>query len=117
MGPYSPHSPCAHSPGAKSSLRKARLVARPDACHVVLDDGAPAVEAGLAQTLLDLLCAVGVGVQPAHDLALEGVEFASARHGRAGVLGFGQPRRLTGRLARAPAICERRSECVLVRAE
>ena len=38
-----------------------------------------ALEAGLAQALEDLLRAVRMGVDPAHDLRLEGIELAGAR--------------------------------------
>ena len=79
MVPYSPQSTWAHSPAAKSSLRKASRVARPDPVHVVLDDGDAAVIARLAQSLEDLLGAVRMGIEPAHDLALERIELAGAR--------------------------------------
>ena len=55
-------------------------MARADAVHVVLDDADAALEAGLAQALEDLLRAVRVGVEPAHDLGLEGIELAGARN-------------------------------------
>ena len=91
--PNSPQSICAHSPGCEVQLEEGRLVARPDAVHVVLDDGDAAVVAGLAQPLEDLLGAVRVGIEPAHDLALEGVELAGARCGlaRSELLDLGPP--------------------------
>ena len=64
-------------------LEKRLLVAWPDAVHVVLDDGDAAVKAGLAQALKDLLRAVGMGIEPAHDLPLVGIELAHARFARA----------------------------------
>ena len=58
-------------------------MARADAVHVVLDDADAALEARLAQALEDLLRAVRMGIEPAHDLTLEGVELAGARNARA----------------------------------
>ena len=55
-------------------------VVRPNAVHVVLDDGDAALKARLAQPLVDLLCAVRVGIEPTYDLALVGIELAHARH-------------------------------------
>ena len=49
------------------------------AVHVVLDDADAALEAGLAQALEDLLRAVRMGIEPAHDLGLEGIELAGTR--------------------------------------
>ena len=51
-------------------------MARADAPHVVLDDADAPGLTRLAQALEDLLRAVRVGVEPAHDLALEGIELA-----------------------------------------
>src|SRR3990167_4054655 len=61
------------------------LLARPNAVHVVFDDGDAAFKACLTQSLEDLLRAVRVGIEPAHDLALVRIELAHARHPRAGV--------------------------------
>lgn len=52
---------------------------RPDAAHVVLHDRRAAAKARLAQALPDLLRAVRVRLEPAHDLALERIEPACAR--------------------------------------
>lgn len=79
MVPHSPQSTWAHSPAAKSSLRNAAGV-RPNAVHVVLDDGDATLKARLAQPLEDLLGAVRVGIEPTYDLALVGIELAHARH-------------------------------------
>ena len=57
-------------------------MARSDAANVLLDDGQAALEARLAQALEDLVGAVRVGIEPAHDLALECIELAGARHTR-----------------------------------
>ena len=51
-----------------------------NAVDVVFDDGASTLIAGLAQTLVDLLSAVGVGVEPTHNLTLEGIELADPYH-------------------------------------
>ena len=69
--------------GLEVQLEEGRLAARADTVDVVLDEGDAATVAGLGQPLVDLLGAVGVSVEPAHDLALEGVELAHARHPRA----------------------------------
>ena len=63
-------------------LEEGLLVARADAVHVVLDDADAAVVARLAQALEDLLRAVRMGIEPAHDLALEGIELAGTRQRR-----------------------------------
>jgi hypothetical protein len=79
--------------GLEVQLEEGRLPARPDAVHVVLDDGDAAGVAGFGQPLVDLLGAVRVGIEPAHDLALEGFELAGARHGpaRSELLDLGPP--------------------------
>ncbi len=59
--------------------QKRRARSRPDPSHVVLHDRDAAREARLAQPLPDLLRAVGVRIEPAHDLALERIEPARAR--------------------------------------
>ena len=58
---------------------KRLLVARANAVDIVLDDGATARVAGLAQTLVYLLGAIGVGIEPANNLALERIKFANPR--------------------------------------
>ena len=81
MVPYSPQSACATSPGSKWSLRKAGgRAARADPLHVALDHRAAPLVAGLLQSLVDLLGAVGVGIEPTHDLPLEGIKFADPHH-------------------------------------
>ena len=64
-------------------LEEGRMRTGADARQVVLNDAASALEAEFAQALQDLLGAVGVGIEPAHDLALEGVELAGVRPGPA----------------------------------
>ena len=66
--------------GAEVEFEKRRTWTGSDAMHVVFDNGAPAIKTSLAQALVDLLGAVRVGIEPAHDLALVGVEFAGPLH-------------------------------------
>ena len=56
-----------------------RPLGRPDAADVIAQDGHAAAVALLAQTLEDLLSAVGVGVQPPRDARLEGIKDTAAR--------------------------------------
>lgn len=51
--------------------------------HVVVDDRDSALIARLANSLEDLLRAVGMGIQPANDLPFIGIELAFARHSAA----------------------------------
>lgn len=77
-----PNSPVGLSAltGGEIKLEERLLAAWSNAMHVVFDDGDTALVARLAHALEDLLRAVGVSIEPAHDLALVGIEFANARH-------------------------------------
>ena len=66
-------------------LEKRLGVMRPNALHVIFDDGEAAGVACLAQSLEDLLRAIRVGIEPAHNLPLVRIELAHARHTRARV--------------------------------
>ena len=69
--------------GGEFKLEERFLAARSYAMHVVVDDRDPALIARLANSLEDLLPAVGMGIQPANDLPLIGIELAFARHAAA----------------------------------
>ena len=58
--------------GCEVELEEGFLLARSDATHVHVDEGEAALVARLAQALEDLLGAVRMGIEPAHDLVLEG---------------------------------------------
>ena len=65
--------------GGEVELEEGLLLARSDATHVHVDEGEAALVARLAQALEDLLGAIRMGIEPAHDLTLEWIELATAR--------------------------------------
>lgn len=62
--------------GRESECQERRRVWWPDVVHVILDDGNAAAVAALAQAQEDLCGGVGMSLQPADDLRLEGIELA-----------------------------------------
>ena len=77
--PKAPQSTCAHSPGSEVQLQIDRPLGRPDAADVIPQDRHAAAVSLLAQTLEDLLSAIGMGVQQPRDAWLEGIKHAAAR--------------------------------------
>ena len=65
--------------GSEMQFEIDRPLGRPDAADVIPQDRHAAVVALLAQTLMDLLSAVGVGVQQPRDARLERIKDAAAR--------------------------------------
>ena len=63
----------------------------PDSVDVVLDDADAATVAEVFQALEDLLGGERVGIEPADDLAFEGIELAGARHAHAWDIGTADP--------------------------
>ena len=65
--------------GSEVQLQIDRPLGRPDAADVIPQDRHAAAVSFLAQTLEDLLSAIGVGVQQPRDARLEGIQHTAAR--------------------------------------
>ena len=63
-------------PGGKGELEECFPAHWAYLAHIVLEDRETTLKAFLAQALVDLLCAVRMGLQQAHDLCLERIESA-----------------------------------------
>ncbi|HUL54478.1 MAG TPA: hypothetical protein VLT83_13830, partial [Opitutaceae bacterium] len=72
--PNSPQVDLGQFAGREGQRQKRLTRARADGAHIIFDDADPAIVAGLAQALEDLPGGQRMGIEPADDAALEGIE-------------------------------------------